>query len=72
MNQQEIFISCQNLWKVYGDQPKAMLEQHNYQPTDEQLADADHLAAVNKKAKHWWSWGFLARANRPCSAASPA
>ena len=47
MNQQEIFISCQNLWKVYGDQPKAMLEQHNYQPTDEQLADADHLAAVN-------------------------
>lgn len=47
MSDKEIFISCQNLWKIYGPQPEAFLRQQNGQPTTEQLAESDHLAAVH-------------------------
>ncbi|MEM7125185.1 MAG: betaine/proline/choline family ABC transporter ATP-binding protein [Chloroflexota bacterium] len=47
MSEKEKFISCQNLWKIYGPQPEAFLRQNGGQPTDEQLTDTGHLAAVN-------------------------
>lgn len=47
MSTKQVFISCQNLWKIYGDQPEAFLKQHNGQPTTEQLAESEHLAAVH-------------------------
>jgi glycine betaine/proline transport system ATP-binding protein len=47
MSQKETFISCRNLWKIYGNNPSAVLKKHNNRPTDEQLAEEGHLAAVH-------------------------
>lgn len=47
MSEQQVFISCRNLWKIYGSQPKKFLAKHNNQPSDEQLSKSGHLAAVN-------------------------
>lgn len=48
MKQKQVFLSCRKLWKIYGSQPKSFLESHNYEPSDDQLATTDHLAAVNE------------------------
>ena len=47
MSEKEVFISCRKLWKIYGSQPKKILAKHNNQPSDEQLSESGHLAAVN-------------------------
>ena len=47
MSEDRVFLSCDNLWKVYGNRPKEFLAKYEYQPSDEQLAKGGHLAAVN-------------------------
>src|SRR5690606_30594708 len=39
-------ISCQNVWQLFGKNASGFLEKHQYQPTDEQLAEAGLVAAV--------------------------
>ena len=43
----EIVIQCNSLWKVFGERPRQFLQQHNFQPTDEQIRESGHVAAVN-------------------------
>ena len=47
MSEDRVFLSCDNLWKVYGSRPEEFLAKHDYQPSDEQLAEGSQLAAVN-------------------------
>ena len=47
MSEDRVFLSCDNLWKVYGSRPEEFLAKHEYQPSDEQLSEDGHLAAVN-------------------------
>lgn len=39
-------ISCEGVWKVFGNNAEDFLAAHNFTPTDEQLADAGLIAAV--------------------------
>ena len=40
-------ISCRNVYKLYGDDPKGFLNKHGGKPTAEQIKDGDYIPAVN-------------------------
>lgn len=39
-------IECKNIWKIFGPNPKAMMERHNNNPTDEALKEEGYIGAV--------------------------
>lgn len=42
----EAQIKCRNIWKIFGDDPKAFLDRHNGHPDDKALADEGYIGAV--------------------------
>lgn len=39
-------ITCRNVWKVFGSNPKGFMAQHNNNPTSEALAEEGYIGAV--------------------------
>jgi len=39
-------IACKRVWKLFGSQPRGFLAQHDYKPSNEQLARAGMIPAV--------------------------
>ena len=44
--QSDIQISCRNIWKVFGADPKGFMSRHNAAPTSEALAEEGYIGAV--------------------------
>ncbi len=42
----EPIISCRNVWKIFGPEPKALLSRHDDNPDAKAVADSGHIAAV--------------------------
>lgn len=40
-------IRCKNLWKVFGDNPEAFLERHDFKPSKKHFKEAGYISAVN-------------------------
>ena len=45
-NDRKVKLSCQNLWKVFGDNAEQVLHNHNLNPDNKTLAEAELIAAV--------------------------
>lgn len=39
-------FSCQNLWKIFGPNPKSLLVRHDYAPSADHLAEGGYVGAV--------------------------
>ncbi|MGI9356224.1 MAG: quaternary amine ABC transporter ATP-binding protein [Rhizobiaceae bacterium] len=44
--QDEIQISCRNIWKIFGADPKGFMRRHNGAPTSAALVDEGYIGAV--------------------------
>jgi len=42
----DIQISCRNVWKVFGADPKAFMDRHNGNPSTQDFADEGYIGAV--------------------------
>ena len=42
----EVQISCRNIWKLFGDNPKRFLDQHGGHPSPEAVREAGLIGAV--------------------------
>ena len=42
----ELIISCRNVWKLFGADPRGLLKSYGGSPTAEAIAESDHIAAV--------------------------
>jgi len=42
----ELIISCRHVWKLFGADPRGLLERHGGNPDPEAIAESDHIAAV--------------------------
>jgi glycine betaine/proline transport system ATP-binding protein len=43
---QELMIECRNVWKVFGEDPKAFLDRHNGSPSREAFTEEGYIGAV--------------------------
>ena len=43
---QELMIECRNVWKVFGEDPKAFLDRHGGNPSREALSEEGYIGAV--------------------------
>ena len=43
---ENIKISCKNIWKLYGRNPKKFLSENNYNPSTEQIESNNYIPAV--------------------------
>tara|TARA_B100001123_G_scaffold413490_1_gene511911 strand:- start:2118 stop:3152 length:1035 start_codon:yes stop_codon:yes gene_type:complete len=46
MSDNNIKISCRNIWKLYGKNPKKFLVENNYNPSTEQITSNNYIPAV--------------------------
>jgi len=46
VNPEDIKISCRNLWKVFGDDPRGFFERHGGAPSVDALRDEGYICAV--------------------------
>ena len=46
MSDNNIKISCRNIWKLYGKNPKKFLVENNYNPSTEQIESNNYIPAV--------------------------
>ncbi len=42
----DVKISCRNMWKVFGTEPKAFMDRHNGNPGDEDFKNEGYIGAV--------------------------
>ncbi len=63
-------ISCRNVWKIFGPNPKQFLAQVERQPRPDRPCGRRAMSRrcamsvwIFSAAKCWWSWGCRARAN---------
>ena len=43
---ENIKISCRNIWKLYGKNPKKFLAENNHDPSTEQITSNNYIPAV--------------------------
>ncbi len=41
-------LACRNVWKVFGHRPRRFLARHDYNPSDQVLAESNHIGAARR------------------------